>query len=53
MANRGYDEAWRLQTLTDLSELPDYVEGWYYGHAPGGAPVDADGHPIFYRAAKN
>src|SRR5947209_8497938 len=53
LANRGYDEAWRLQTLTDLAELPDYVEGWYYGHAPGGAPVDADGNPVYYRAAKS
>ena len=34
LANRGYDEAWRLQTLTAIGELPDYAEGWYYGHTP-------------------
>ncbi len=26
--NRGYDEAWRLQYLTDLKVLPDYDPGW-------------------------
>ncbi len=53
LANRGYNEAWRLQTLTDLAELPDYSEGSYYGHSPGGAPVDADGNPIYYRVPKS
>ena len=53
LANRSYDEAWRLQTLTDLKQLPDYSEGWYRGHAAGGAPVDADGNPIFYHVPKS
>jgi len=26
--NRGWQAAWRLQTLTDLNELPDYHDGW-------------------------
>ena len=26
----GYHEAWRLQYLTDLSQLPDYEEGYYW-----------------------
>ena len=51
LANRGCDEAWRLQTLTDLGQLPDYSEGWNYGHTPGGAPVDADGNPVFYHVS--
>jgi uncharacterized protein YfaS (alpha-2-macroglobulin family) len=53
-------QAWRLQSLTDFETLPDYEEGWgYYGGAPNGAPVDADGYPICYsvpeswEAAKN
>ncbi|HEV2972109.1 MAG TPA: MG2 domain-containing protein, partial [Pirellulales bacterium] len=53
LGNRGYDEAWRLQNLTDLSQLPDFVEGWYYGHTPEGAPVGVDGNPIFYRVPKS
>ncbi len=48
MGNRGYGEAWRLQALTDLTVLPDYEQGWYYGHGAGGAPVDAAGNPIYY-----
>ncbi|MCG3179041.1 MAG: hypothetical protein BIFFINMI_01372 [Phycisphaerae bacterium] len=57
MGNRGFAEAWRLQYLTDLKELPDYEEGWYgrygyYGHNSSGAPVDADGNPIYYHLPK-
>jgi uncharacterized protein YfaS (alpha-2-macroglobulin family) len=44
----GY-EAWRLQSLTDLSKLPDYEDGWYFGgRSVRGAPVDADNKPIFH-----
>jgi uncharacterized protein YfaS (alpha-2-macroglobulin family) len=53
LANRGYDEAWRLQTLTAINQLPDYDEGWYYGHTPGGASVDVDGNPVYYRVPKS
>ena len=53
LANRGYDEAWRLQTLTAIGALPDYAEGWYYGHTPAGAPVDAEGNPVYYRVPKS
>ncbi|HKD35344.1 MAG TPA: alpha-2-macroglobulin, partial [Pirellulales bacterium] len=49
---RGYGEAWRLQVLTNLAELPDYEPGYYYGAQTRGAPVDADGKPIFYTAPK-
>jgi uncharacterized protein YfaS (alpha-2-macroglobulin family) len=49
----GY-EPWRLQYLTDLSQLPDYEDGYSYGHSgTRGAPVNADGNPIFYRVPKS
>jgi uncharacterized protein YfaS (alpha-2-macroglobulin family) len=50
----GYYEAWRLQYLTDLSQLPDYEEdySWYRGDQRG-APVDADGNPIFHKVPKS
>jgi uncharacterized protein YfaS (alpha-2-macroglobulin family) len=46
----GFYEAWRLQYLTDLTQLPDYEEGYYRRFGGGGqaAPVDASGEPIFY-----
>ena len=50
----GWHDAWRLQYLTDLRQLPDYEEG-YYGN-PGnthGAPVDEQGNPIYYHVPKN
>jgi len=52
MSNRGYADAWRLQYLTDLAQLPDYDEGWNYGRQTTGAPVDADGNPIYYTTPK-
>ena len=42
-------QAWRLQSLTDLSELPAYEDAYYHRNDAGGAPVDADGNPIFHR----
>ncbi len=44
---RGHSESWRLQTLTDVDELPDYGEP-YYGSRNVGTPVDVDGNPVFY-----
>ncbi len=46
----GGHEPWRLQYLTELTKLPDYDQGysWYRGTTQG-APVDADGNPVFYR----
>ena len=47
----GY-EAWKLQVLTDLASLPDWDEqqGVWRGSftPPQGAPVDADGKPIYH-----
>jgi uncharacterized protein YfaS (alpha-2-macroglobulin family) len=39
---------WRLQSLTDVTKLPDYEPGYSYGGDDVGAPVDADGNPLFY-----
>lgn len=47
MTNNDYQQSWRLQRLTDLETLPDYEEGWGYGSSQG-APVDADGNPVFH-----
>jgi alpha-2-macroglobulin len=46
--NRGIHEAWRLQVLSDLTQLPDYDEGWPQWQQYNGAPVDAEGNPVFY-----
>ncbi|MCF6176383.1 MAG: MG2 domain-containing protein [Victivallaceae bacterium] len=53
--NRSGSQSWRLQYLTDLTELPDYRTGYRWsGYSRGGrgAPVDADGNPIFYSLPK-
>ncbi|MEI7832905.1 MAG: MG2 domain-containing protein, partial [bacterium] len=56
LGNRGYNEAWRLQYLTDLTVLPDYDEGywgWYGGNSQRGTPVKADGTPVYYSVPKS
>jgi uncharacterized protein YfaS (alpha-2-macroglobulin family) len=53
LGNRGNDESWRLQVLTNLAELPDYEDGWHRGSQQRGAPVDAEGNPIFYHVPKS
>ncbi|MCH8841181.1 MAG: alpha-2-macroglobulin, partial [Planctomycetes bacterium] len=45
---RNYTQAWRLQSLTDLDELPNYEEGWGYQGSGRGAPVTADGQNVYY-----
>ena len=52
-SNRGRNESWRLQYLTDFSKLPDWDEGGYHGARDVGAPVDADGKPVFYSIPKS
>ncbi|MAT69337.1 MAG: alpha-2-macroglobulin [Planctomycetaceae bacterium] len=44
----GGAAAWRLQKLTDLTELPDYEDGWGNGGQAEGAAVDPQGEPIVY-----
>ncbi len=47
--SHGHQQAWRLQALTDLETLPDYEQGWgYYHHEASGAPVTAEGTPVYY-----
>ncbi|MBQ1278272.1 MAG: hypothetical protein IIY07_06475, partial [Thermoguttaceae bacterium] len=48
--NGERDERWRLQAKTDLDVLPDYepVSHRYNASRIQGAPVDADGAPIFF-----
>jgi hypothetical protein len=50
---RGYHEAWRFQALTNLAELPDYDEGYYGYRSYNGAPVDAEGKPVFHTTPKS
>ncbi len=49
---RGSRESWRLQDLTDLAVLPDYEPGWGHHAQTRGAPVDADGNPVFHHLPK-
>jgi uncharacterized protein YfaS (alpha-2-macroglobulin family) len=50
----GQQDAWRLQYLTDLGQLPDYQEGYYWpGGSTRGAPVDANGDPVFHHLPKS
>lgn len=59
MNGMGYSEPWKLQVLTDLVTLPDYEDGywqwWWRGQRQSahGAPVDADGNPIYYSTPKS
>lgn len=48
MGYNQYNESWRLQYLSDLSQMPDYEEGYSYNQPPKGAPVDAQGRPVFH-----
>lgn len=42
-------QLWRLQSLTDLQELPDYEQGWWYQRGNQSAPVDPEGNPVLYK----
>ncbi len=53
LRNRGYGEAWRLQVLSDLTQLPDYDDGYGNYYPWNGAPVDAEGNPVFHRTPKS
>jgi uncharacterized protein YfaS (alpha-2-macroglobulin family) len=51
--DRGFYEAWRLQYLSNLDELPDYDEGYPYFRSYNGAPVDEQGNAVFHHAPKS
>jgi uncharacterized protein YfaS (alpha-2-macroglobulin family) len=53
LSSRGQEEAWRLQYLTDLGQLPDYEPGWGYYQPSRGAPVDEAGNPVFHHVPKS
>jgi uncharacterized protein YfaS (alpha-2-macroglobulin family) len=54
VSGAGYHEPWRLQYLTDLTQLPDYEEGYSWSRNNNqGAPVDADGNPVFHTMPKS
>jgi alpha-2-macroglobulin len=52
-------QPWELQSLTDLSKLPDYEPGGRFAFGrfgrgqPQGAPVDADSNPVFYHVPRS
>jgi hypothetical protein len=51
--NRGHYEAWRLQYLSDLTKLPDYDDGYFAWREYNGAPVDAEGKPVYHTLPKS
>lgn len=62
MNGREGGNAWKLQTLTDLDQVPDYVNvgenaGRYFrggqSSGPQGAPVDEAGKPVYYRVPES
>ena len=54
LGGTGFIEGWRLQNLTDLSQFPDNDEGFSVSvRKTTGAPVDADGNPVFYHVPKD
>jgi len=55
MGNRATGESWRLQRLTPLDVLPDYEANPYSfgGGQQGGAPVEPDGTPVYYRVPES
>jgi uncharacterized protein YfaS (alpha-2-macroglobulin family) len=50
LADRSGGEAWRLQSLTSLSDLPEYDEQVFpiWGVQASGAPVQPDGTPVYH-----
>ncbi len=46
---RQQQQTWRLQTLSDLSQLPSYDTNYYRHHrSQSGAPTTTDGNPVVY-----
>ena len=57
MNSRFGGGAWQLQYSTDLSKLPDYENSYpayyYGGNRDRGAPVNADGTPVYHKLVKS
>ena len=56
MGNRADGESWRLQSKTPLDVLADYDANpyaYWSGQQAGGAPVDPDGTPVYYRVPES
>ena len=54
--NRGYERGVAAAIRSPISNvLPDYEDGWGWNSRARatGAPVDADGHPVFYHVPKS
>lgn len=47
------DRAWSLLALTDLTEPPDYDDQSGLDSSISGYPVDAEGNPVFFKAAQS
>ena len=56
---RQHQQSWRLQLLTNTEQLPEIERGYHRHSNTAGAPMTADGNPLFYEipvsyeAAKN
>lgn len=48
-----YGDGFTLHVLTNLSELPDYQEGYGGWNPSNGAAVDENGEPIFHRVPQS
>ena len=46
--HRNHHQAWRLQSKTDLQELPDREAAWQQHGQTKGAAVDSDDSPVLY-----
>jgi len=54
LGHGGVARSWHLQALTDLAQLPDLEAVQHLGWQPqGGAPVDADGEPVWHREVES
>ena len=51
LSQRSGGESWRLQSLTPLDALPDFdePESGFWNGQQAGAPVQADGTPVYHR----
>ena len=50
LLGRSWNHSWKLQILTEVTQLPDYEESYWNNYNTGivTAPVDAEGAPVLY-----